>query len=568
MSLLNSSLETINERAKVFLEIDEVCIDGYDMLTACKKIYNKYNLSISINALYKRYLRYLSNQKKSHGNNIFTFSEEQEILGTIIAWSLLNRGLTKQMLFVGIKAIRPDLSNWNPSNWFKRFLDRFHDQIRLRKVKGLKNERICHSLDTDVTLFANWLSRFLLLRKNIKYIMLNCDETMLSITGDQTKKKVIESTQKWKNNSIELKRGETCAYLPIVSPFGIIFSVFILPAKENQIVNVVIKNSYSRTRSSHSCFYMFTNKGYVTGEAFTAILKALREELNKNYGDYEILLFLDRLSCHLVDSNLKYCKQNNITTIYFPASTSHVLQPLDNGPFASFKNKIYQNLSECLVTMRGDEMKLGQLMLTLALEAEKVINEAVLSSAFKKTGLYPFSKSIIIKNIKLNLGREKELIGTNECNIATKITSSILEHRVLKLDTKVVKVKPIHNRLFTGDEILMLRKKQEMEKAKKKDKSSTSLVNRENNKRKRQSSSNSIKKNQLINFDCYSTTHNSRNIDSNTLKQECEYCKSFCFCNHCYNENIEQFLLHQHDCLKIMKNSTKRKRITKQSKNI
>lgn len=106
MSLVNSSLDSVQERALIFSEIDEINATMKNMQAACKIIHSKYTLAITLRALYERYKRYISNNKKYHGNNIFSFSEEEKIVGMIEAWSLLNHGLTKRMLFIGIKSIK------------------------------------------------------------------------------------------------------------------------------------------------------------------------------------------------------------------------------------------------------------------------------------------------------------------------------------------------------------------------------------------------------------------------------------------------------------------------------
>lgn len=179
MSLVHSSLETISEKYIVFSEIDEIIEAANGTMAACREIHSKYSLKMTLDSLYRAYRRYIDSQFRNHGNNKFSISEEEQILGTIVGWSLLNRGLTKRMLFIGIRQLRDDLSNWNPTHWFKRFLRRYRDQIVLRKVKGLKTERICHKLFDDVTLFVNWLEKFLVLKKYSKLLFLNADESIL-----------------------------------------------------------------------------------------------------------------------------------------------------------------------------------------------------------------------------------------------------------------------------------------------------------------------------------------------------------------------------------------------------
>lgn len=116
-----------------------------------------------------------------------------------------------------------------------------------------------------------------------------------SLTGDQQKDKVLESTIKRKHNALELHRGNTCSYLPIISCDSIIMSVFILPGKENKITSVTIKNHQMATRSSHPCYYIFTSTGYINGTAWLEILKSLKQQLCLKYEGFEPVLFLDRL---------------------------------------------------------------------------------------------------------------------------------------------------------------------------------------------------------------------------------------------------------------------------------
>jgi len=91
MSQLHSTLDSIRDRVNIFLEIDQLCKVCDNILAACKQVHNKNELKISVKALYKRYLRYIENNKKNHGNNIFSHVEEEQIIGTITVWILLNR---------------------------------------------------------------------------------------------------------------------------------------------------------------------------------------------------------------------------------------------------------------------------------------------------------------------------------------------------------------------------------------------------------------------------------------------------------------------------------------------
>ena len=92
---------------------------------------------------------------------------------------------------------------------------------------------------------------------------------------------------------------------------------------------------------------------------------------------------------------IDWAKEQKIILFVLPAHTSHILQPLDVACFGPFQ-KIYNNKCQKLMRTgpasisRYDVCKLACETYTLALSA---VN---LQSAFRKTGIYPVDRNVII----------------------------------------------------------------------------------------------------------------------------------------------------------------------------
>ena len=112
--------------------------------------------------------------------------------------------------------------------------------------------------------------------------------------------------------------------------------------------------------------------------------------------DQHILLLLDGHRSHITIGLLDWAKYHNIILFIHPAHTSHVLQPMDvlcYGPFQKMYHDVchkFTRTTSCTVT-RNDVCSLVCKVYNRALSADN------LYSAFMKTGISPFDRSVISK---------------------------------------------------------------------------------------------------------------------------------------------------------------------------
>lgn len=118
------------------------------------------------------------------------------------------------------------------------------------------------------------------------------------------------------------------------------------------------------------------------------------------------------------------------------------------------------------------------------------------------------------------------------------------------------------NQVFTGNEILMLRKKQAQEKLNNQHATSTTRNNK-NGKKKRSNENDNSLFDETLDFACSSKRHKKGKKCPEKKVTKCDFCDSYQLCDYCYKHNTEEFFLHQADCEKNHCNSSKRKRTLK-----
>jgi hypothetical protein len=103
------------------------------------------------------------------------------------------------------------------------------------------------------------------------------------------------------------------------------------------------------------------------------------------------LLIVDGHGSHTSDEFMSMCYLNNVYLLFFPAHTSHILQPLDLGCFSSLKTAYRRLVNEH--TALADTTKIGKAQfLEFYAEARKIgLREQCVRSGWKATGLYPKS---------------------------------------------------------------------------------------------------------------------------------------------------------------------------------
>jgi hypothetical protein len=110
--------------------------------------------------------------------------------------------------------------------------------------------------------------------------------------------------------------------------------------------------------------------------------------------DDPVLLLLGEHKSHVTVDIIEWAQERNIILHILPAHTSHILQPLDVGCYRPLQ-RIYDN--ECHKAMRQNHSIITRYnVCELGCKAyQRALSLENLQSAFRKTGIYPLTMTII-----------------------------------------------------------------------------------------------------------------------------------------------------------------------------
>jgi hypothetical protein len=151
--------------------------------------------------------RWDKNGGRRHGNQLFGAQVEEELVGMLECWSLLDRPVTRAVLLRHVTVLRPDKSKWNAAGWYTTFLARHKDRLSPRVLKGLKRERVDTSVLTQTIEFVSWFNDWFKQKGLSTTVLINADETRVRIEGEQQKGKGIESTQRTRHQLSRPQQG-------------------------------------------------------------------------------------------------------------------------------------------------------------------------------------------------------------------------------------------------------------------------------------------------------------------------------------------------------------------------
>ena len=183
--------------------------------------------------------------------------------------------------------------------------------------------------------------------------------------------------------------------------------------------------------------------------------------LETHRGNSPAILLLDRHSVHKSLAPLKKLAAVGIETLLLPAHMTHVLQPLDDVPFAVFKRAVCQKktqLTNSLVLRR--ESTAGVVPIAFM----ETFTEDVIKAGFKNTGVWPFDKKRINSRAELALPK-KEKVESSSSSLSLIEKVEQLANVVLELDKPLNESSPGRipktNKLFTGEELIKFYEEQE-----------------------------------------------------------------------------------------------------------
>ena len=137
---------------------------------------------------------------------------------------------------------------------------------------------------------------------------------------------------------------------------------------------------------------------YEYGEYFIKFLK----ESHILTGNKKVLLLLDMHKSHLFNLDfMEYMKANNVEVCSLPPHCTHVLQPLDDIPFAHFKNEYQRELLIMNRQLCGNRINKRQFFRVFIPAYTQGLTPEAIRKGYKNTGIYPLNpQAEKLKNIQ------------------------------------------------------------------------------------------------------------------------------------------------------------------------
>ena len=144
--------------------------------------------------------------------------------------------------------------------------------------------------------------------------------------------------------------------------------------------------------------YIHAKLFYKYGEYFIKFLK----ESDILTGNKKVLLLLDMYKSHLFNLDfMEYMKAHNVEVCSFPPHCTHVLQPLDDVPFAHFKNEYQRELLIMNRQLCGNHMNKRQFFRVFIPAYTQSLTLEAIRKGYKNTGIYPLNpQAEKLKNIQ------------------------------------------------------------------------------------------------------------------------------------------------------------------------
>lgn len=172
---------------------------------------------------------------------------------------------------------------------------------------------------------------------------------------------------------------------------------------------VLLHSVKTVTRGNWTSYYAMTEEGYITNDLWIEIIDAFIALIKVQLGDRPALLLLDRVGSHLEDTSLVKLLANGIELLYLPAHTSHILQPLDDSPFATLKVKGHEAKNEQIIRRQLRHEPLDTVAQdAIAIAEKEAFTPDIIAAGFKNTGIWPFNAKLIRERFAKEYGWTEE----------------------------------------------------------------------------------------------------------------------------------------------------------------
>jgi hypothetical protein len=205
----------------------------------------------------------------------------------------------------------------------------------------------------------------------------------------------------------------------------------------------------------------------MTQDLWGTVLTTLADHLNMFRRDLPVLILADQPNCcHVNVDVLESLIEQDIFVLFFPHNSSHILQPLDDAPFARFKEE-YRNFihrkSIGAILQSTNPKPTGSFIDDA--EHQSFHRETIIAG-FSKRGLWPFDKEKVRSNVRKTLARIEKPVSNEVQKLAAEAHDELVKLSQSSINSKQARVRgiPKKSQLMDAIELVEFTRQKEREK--------------------------------------------------------------------------------------------------------
>ena len=133
--------------------------------------------------------------------------------------------------------------------------------------------------------------------------------------------------------------------------------------------------------------------GWMNSELFSEVIDHFIHH-SKSSKDQPSLLVYDNQESHLSIEVMDKAKENGVTILTLPPHISNKMQPLDVGVYKPFKTYYSQAMDSWMMRNPGKPISIYEIAHCAGIAHQRAMTPANITAAFRKTGIFPFDKTI------------------------------------------------------------------------------------------------------------------------------------------------------------------------------
>ena len=275
-------------------------------------------------------------------------------------------------------------------HWWRGFRDR-HPELSLRKAESVDRCRVSNATEENIGNYFDVLEQIICDNdlQSRPHLIFNCDETAIML--NKSAKRVLVPRKSKHVHTLATATSQHVSVLCTVSAAGCHIPPLMVFSKGYPV------GSRWREQGVVNCAYSQSQSGFVDREIYTEWFTNVF--LRYAPAERPLLLLQDGASAHLGPELIDRAIENNVILLCFPPKLTHLLQPCDVVLYKPLKNHLATIMRQVKM-LRGELWVSKNKIPAVFREAfEVTFTPGLITSAFKKSGIYPLNRNVVPKEM-------------------------------------------------------------------------------------------------------------------------------------------------------------------------